>query len=102
MVVRPLVIAPADVDARPVRRDIAQGMVQHLDVKCRALEKLRFAQFLKAGVARHREIGTIELQDEAGIGDRFVFVLHRCGDGFDIGLVRGIMPVGLEYRHKTG
>ena len=67
-------------------------MVQHLDMKCRALQKIRFAQILKPGVVRHRQIGAIELQDKARIGDRLVFLLHRLGDGFDIGLVRRIMP----------
>ena len=28
-----------------------------------------------------REIGTVELQDEAGLGDGLVFVAHRVGDG---------------------
>src|SRR5580692_6037089 len=102
VVVGPLVIAPADVDARAVRRHIRQGVVQHLDVECRALEEIRFTQILERGVVGHRQVRAVKLQYKPCADDRFVFFLHRCGDGFDISLVGRVMPVGLKHRHETG
>ena len=101
VVVRPLVIAPADVDARAVGRHVAQRVVQHLDMEFRALEEIGFVEVLKAGVMRHRQVGAIELQHEPGLDDRLVFLLHRRRDGFDIGLVARVIGVALEHRHQT-
>ena len=47
---RPLIVAPADVHAHHVRRHLGERVIEHLDVECGALEKLGFAQILKAGV----------------------------------------------------
>ena len=88
-------------DARTVGWHIAQCVVQYLDMKCCALEEIRFAQILERGVVRHGQIGTVELQYEARIGDRFVFFLHRGGDRFDVSLVRRVVPVGLKYGNET-
>ena len=99
VVVRTFVIAPADMDAAHFGRDIAQRVVQHLDMKRGALEEVGLAQLLEAGVVRHRQIGAIELQHKAGTDDRLVLLLHRRGDCFDIGLVRGV--VGLVWNTGT-
>ena len=45
VVVRPLVVAPADVHAHAIGRDVAQRMVEHLDVPRRGLQV-----FVRAGV----------------------------------------------------
>ena len=89
-------------DPGPVRWDIAQGIVQHLDVECRPLQKFRLAQLLEAGVTRHGEIGAVELQNKSRLDDRFVFLAHSRGYRFDIGLVRRVIAVVLEYRHQAG
>jgi hypothetical protein len=47
VVVRPFVIAPADMDAAHLGRHVAQRMVQHLHVKRGALQEIGFAQILK-------------------------------------------------------
>jgi hypothetical protein len=101
VIVRSLIIAPADMDTRPIRRDVAQRVVQDLDMKCRPLQEIGFVQVLKGSVMRHRQIGAIELQDKPSPDDRFIFFLHGSGDGFDISLVRRVIPVGLEHRHET-
>src|SRR5688572_22465024 len=44
-VVRPLVVAPAEVQAHPVSRDVAQGVIESLDVGRGDLQELRVAQF---------------------------------------------------------
>ena len=92
--VRALVIAPADVHANLVRRYLGERVIEHVDVKRRALEKLGFGQILKAGMPGHGEIGTIELQDEACRNDGLVLFPHRVRDGLDIGLVGGVIAIG--------
>ena len=37
-------------------------------------------------MAKHREVGTIELQDEARVDDRLVFALHHIGERIHIRL----------------
>ena len=51
---------------------------------------------------RHRQIRAVELQHEPGTDNRVVFLLHRIGDRFDIGLVRRIIRIVLEHWHETG
>ena len=60
------------------------------------LEELGLVQVLVAGVARHREVGAVELELEAGRGDRLVFGPHRLDEVGEIGLVARIEMVGLE------
>ena len=53
-------------------------------------------------VLAHREVGAIDLQHEAGLGDRLVFVPHRVRDGVEIGLLARIVIVAEEHRHHAG
>jgi hypothetical protein len=46
-------------------------------------------------MAKHREVGTIELQDEARVDDRLVFALHHIGERIHIRLF-GFMVLVLE------
>ena len=85
-----------------VGRHIRQRVIERLDVELRALEEFGFGQILEGRVPRHGEIGTIDLQDKARRNDRLVFLAHRLGDGFDIGLVRRIILVGQEARDHAG
>ena len=73
-------------------------VVERLDVQ-RA--RLRNSSRLEVGildVPAHREIGAIDLQHEAGVGDRLVFVPHRLGDGVEIGFLARVMVVAEEQR----
>ena len=63
-----------------------------------ALRKSSSLRSWNAGVARHREIGAVELQHEAGGDDRFVFGRIAVGDRFEIGFVRRVVVVRLEQR----
>ena len=49
-----------------------------------------------------REVGAIDLQYEAGFGDRFVFVPHGIGDGVNIALEVLVMIVAKKQRHHAG
>ena len=75
-----------------------QGMIERLDMKFGALEKFRFGQILEPGMARHRKIGTIDLQDESSRRDRLVFRRQRRRQRLDIGLVGWIKFVAQERR----
>eukprot|EP00966_Prymnesium_polylepis_P229121 5301926-Prymnesium_polylepis.1 len=77
VVVRPGVVAPADVHAHPLGRDRRDGLVHHPDVRRRDLLEVGEAHVTEARVAAHREVGAVDLQREAGGGDRLVLRLHR-------------------------
>ena len=68
----------------------------------RDLAEILEARVLVVDVAAHREVGAIELDDGAGRGDRLVLVLHRVGDGEDVGLVAWVVLVLEEERDDAG
>src|SRR5216684_5083847 len=90
---RALVIAPAQMEAQLLRRDVGDGVVERLDVKPRLLAEILDAQMCVLDVPAHGEVRAVELQHEPGLGDALVFRPHRLGDGEEIGLVAGIMAV---------
>ncbi len=65
MIVRPFIIAPAHMHPHFFRRDIGGRGVQRLDILFGDADEFLVAQILKAGVARHGEIGAIELEEKA-------------------------------------
>jgi Binding-protein-dependent transport system inner membrane component len=91
---RPFVIAPAHVDTNHARRHPGECVIKNLDVKCCALDEIRLREILKTRVPRHREIGAIDLKDEAGLGDGCIFLLHRGSDR--LGVIHGIFPVAIS------
>ena len=65
------------------------------------------AEFLEVEVGvldvpAHAEIGAVDLQHEARLGDRLVFVAHRLGDGVEVRLVILVVVVAKEQRHHAG
>jgi hypothetical protein len=50
----------------------------------------------------HGEVGTVDLQQDAGFGDGLVFLPHRVGDGVEIGLLARIVIVAEEQSHHAG
>ena len=53
---------------------------------CDALAELLEVEVGVLDVPAHAEVGAIDLQHDAGLGDGLVFVAHRVGDGVDVGL----------------
>ena len=53
-------------------------------------------------VPAHGEVGAVDLQHEAGLGDGLVFVPHRVGDRVDVGLEILVVVVAEEQRHHAG
>src|SRR5206468_5653469 len=66
VMVRPLVVTPAQVEARPLRRDVRERVVQRLDVEPGHCAELVEAQIRELDVPSHTEVGAIDLQVEAG------------------------------------
>ena len=79
--VRAVPAAPADVKADAVRRQPAQRMIERLHAHL-----LEFLEFLERRlridhVPVVRQARIVDLQHDAGIDDRLVFVAHRIGRG---------------------
>ena len=51
------------------------------------------AQIAKYSMAAQRQIGAVELQDEAGVDDRLIFLAHHIGEGENIFFFSGIVDV---------
>ena len=66
--VRALVVAPAEVQAHPIGRDVAQGVIERLDVGRGDLQELGIAQLVEREVPPHRQVGAVDLQHEPGAG----------------------------------
>ena len=98
---RPLVIAPADVNPHTGRIDVAKRVVQRLDMHGRDLNELVVAEISEQHMARERKVRTVELQIEAGTDNGLVFLLHRIGQRREIGLARGVVLVLQEQRDHT-
>ena len=99
---RALVIAPADVQADAVARQAVQGVFQRLDMGRRDLQELLVRQLGEKHVARQGKVGAVELQVEARVKDRAVFVAHRIGQGLQIGLTVRVMRVLQEEADHAG
>ena len=69
---------------------------------CDALAEFLEVEIGILDVPAHAEIGAVELQHEAGLGDGLVFVAHRVGDGVDVGLEILVVVVAEEQRHHAG
>src|SRR6185437_1260029 len=95
---RSLVIAPAQMQADAFGRNIAQRMVERLDMQLGDLAKLGRAGAGELDVAAHREVRAIDLQQEARAMDSVVLDLHRVGERGDIRLVGRVVRVAEELR----
>ena len=95
--VRPLVVAPAHVHPHPVGGNVGDGVVQRLDMDLGAAQKVGIVQVLEARVTAHREVRTVDLQDEAGADDLFVLRPHRGADRVHVGLMRPVVLIGMKH-----
>ena len=102
VMVRALVIAPAQMQADLLGRDVPGRVIERLDVQLDALAERLEIEVGVLDVPAHAEIGAIDLQHDAGFGDGLVFVTHRIGDGVDVGFEILVMVVAEEQRHHAG
>ena len=100
-VMRPFVIAPAHVQAQTVGWNVGERVIERLDVQFGFLAKFGEAQVGELDVPAHAEIGTIDLQNDTRVGDRFVFVAHRFRNRSEVSLLAAVMFVAKEQRHDA-
>src|SRR5205814_7659438 len=86
-VVRPLVIAPADMQAHLVARHICDRLVDRLDNTLDKAEELAERAVLIGQMPSEREVGAVELQQKAAVDDRLVFDPQRLAERGEIRLL---------------
>ena len=79
--VRARVVAPAQVHAHAIRGNVRGRGVQHFDVLPRVLPEFLDRPVGEFSMTRHRQVGAVELQQEAGLDDRLVLRLHGLRHG---------------------
>src|SRR5262249_59697328 len=87
VMVRALVVPPAQVHADAGGRHVGQRMIEGLDLEFRVAEELRLFGIAETDVTTHGEVGRVDLQIEACSHDRFVLRTHRIGEGTDVFLM---------------
>ena len=92
-VVRTFVVAPARVQANAFARDVDQRRVDRGDDAVDEAEKVAERSVLVRHMSFHREIGTVELQQEAVPDDRLVFDAQRLAEGREISVLARIVIV---------
>src|SRR5581483_317002 len=100
-VMRPLVVAPAQVQPQLIRRSVAKRMIERLDVHLRLLAELLQIKIGVLDVASHREVGTVDLQHETRLEQRGVLAAHGIGDRVQIRLFAWIIVVAKEERDHS-
>jgi hypothetical protein len=63
--------------AHSISRDVAQRVIEHLDVQSDLFAKCRYVERLCAKMPPQRQIRTIDLQQQPRLRDGVVLVLHR-------------------------
>jgi len=101
-VMRALVVAPAQVQAKSIGRDVAERVIERFHVGRGDLQELRVAQVGKRQVAAHRQVGTIDLEHEARAMNCVVLVLHHVGQPRQVGLATWIVLVLQEVGDDAG
>ena len=91
--------APAHMHAHALGRQVAHRVVERGDIDGNDLAVVGERQVEIDHVPQHREIGTIELEDKAGLDDRLVFAPHHVGERVDIffvGLVVAVLEIARD------
>src|SRR5262245_48047757 len=87
LVVGTLGRGPANVHAHALGRDLSDRVVERLDVGGDHLAEFFEAQMGEYHVAAERQVGTVELQHQAGVHDGAVFARHHVGERVEIGFL---------------
>ena len=91
--------APAHMHAHALGRQVAHRVVERGDIDGDDLAVVGERQIEVDHVPQHREVGAIELEDEAGLDDRLVFAPHHVGkrvDVFLVGLVVAVLEIARD------
>ncbi len=99
---RALVVAPAQVQAQLLGRNVRERVVERLDVQPRLLAEFLERKVRVLDVPAHAEVGAVDLQDDAGLCHRFILVAHRLGDREKIGFLARVVVVPEEEPDHSG
>jgi hypothetical protein len=77
-------------------------VVEGLDVQARLLAELLDAQARVLDVPAHRQIGAVDLEDQAGLRHGLVLVPHGLRDRGEIRLLGRVVVVAEEERDHAG
>src|SRR5262245_49896002 len=102
MRVRAVPTPPTTVIAHAVFRNPLQGVVQRLDAYRSELAVFLDAWSRHDHVVRIRKSGIVDLENETGVNDRFVFMFDRVGKSENVFLFGGIMFVIEEVLEPAG
>ena len=100
--VRPQSAAPANVHPHPFRRQFGYRIVQRRHVHGRHFPKLRQSQMGKNLMAAQGQVGTIQLQQKAGVHNGLILAFHHFGQGVQVFLLAGVVLIGQETGNLTG
>src|SRR5260370_28262595 len=96
VVMRSLVIPPADMHAHAIWRNIPGRMIERLHMQC-----TQFLSCVLSGIhpiakqyRRCRQVWTVQLKQEAGLVNRIVLALPCLGQPADVGLLVAVSLVG--------
>ncbi len=98
---RARVVSPTDVQPHPVGRNPVDGEIQSLDVALGEPNKFGIRKLCKGQMAAHRQIRTVDLQQEPCLDDGLVFFPHRLGNCLDVLVLARVVLVLLEYRNDA-
>ena len=101
-VMRTLVVAPAQVQSRTIARHALERMVQRGNVHLDALPELRDVEVPVHHVPAHRQVGAVDLQDQARVGHGPVLVAHGVSDGEQVLLEVAVVVVVEEQADDAG
>ena len=89
---RTMVAAPAHMEAHPFLRDVAQGVVERVDAQ---LGEFPIFRNVHMGVELPpiRQIRIVDLEDEPGVDDGLIFLMHSVSQRIDVGLVVRVILV---------
>ena len=92
----PSQLPQADVQPHAVARNAGERLVEGRDVLLDDLDEFAVGFVLEEEHPLHRQVGRVDLQDQAGVDDGLVFVAHLAGDRVEISLVSLVIRV--EHR----
>jgi hypothetical protein len=100
--VRPVVIAPAEVQPHLLGWDRGDRPVDGVDVHLDHGQEPVERRSPEEPRALHRQVGTVQLEHEAARVDQLVLLLHLAGQRGDVALVRVVVGVEEDRRGRPG
>ena len=90
---RPVIVAPADMQPDAVAGNALDAQIDRRDMQFELAEEFGVSQIVEKPMPLHRQIRSVNLQDQAGVVDGAIFVGQRFRQGHQIGLVAVVMLI---------